>query len=55
MGIASEMSLYDNLLRLRMLDYFKFDFIAGFQIEVAGVMATSMGIDFIQSCRGIEP
>ncbi|MFM9853949.1 MAG: hypothetical protein ACKVOJ_14270 [Sphingomonadaceae bacterium] len=53
-GITSDISLYDNLLRLRMLEFFKFDFVAGFQIELAGVMATRMGIEFIQSCRGVE-
>lgn len=51
-GLAESMAPYDPLIRQRLAQDFSFDFIAGFQIEVGGVMATSLGIDFVRSCRG---
>lgn len=54
MGIVGSLSNYDPLIRQRLLQTFQFDFVAGFEIEVDGVMATSLGIDFLQNCRGSE-
>ena len=53
-GIVGRLANYDPLIRQRLLQTFQFDFIAGFEIEIDGVMATSLGIDFISSCRGVE-
>ena len=53
-GIVGSLAKYDPLIRQRLLQTFQFDFIAGFEIEIDGVMATSLGIDFISNCRGVQ-
>jgi hypothetical protein len=51
-GLADSTAPFDPLIRQRLLQEFAFDFIAGFQIHVEGVMATSLGLEFVRNCRG---
>ena len=51
-GLADSVWRYDALVRQRLLRTFELDFICGFTIEVEGIMATSLGVEFIQNCRG---
>lgn len=51
-GLANSTAPYDPLIRQRLIQEFSFDFIAGFQIEVEGVMASALGIEFVKNCRG---
>ena len=53
-GLANSVWPYDALIRQRMLRTFELDFICGYTIEIEGVMATSLGVEFIQNCRGIK-
>jgi Abortive infection alpha len=51
-GWSNSEAPYDNLMRQRLLQSFEVSFIAGFQTTVAGIMATALGVEFIESCRG---
>ena len=51
-GLANSTAPYDPLIRQRLIQEFSFDFIVGFEIEIDGVMATSLGIEFVNNCRG---
>ena len=51
-GQANSEAPYDALIRQRLLQSFQISFIVGFQMTIGGVMATSLGVEFIQSCRG---
>jgi hypothetical protein len=52
-GLANSNAPYDALIRQRLVQTFEVSFICGFQIELEGVMATALGVEFIRNCRGI--
>jgi Abortive infection alpha len=49
---TTESIKFDILIRQQLVEKFNVDFIAGFQMEAAGVMPTPLGLDFIKVCRG---
>ena len=51
-GLANGTGPYDPLIRQRLLQEFDIEFISGFQMRVGGVMATTLGIEFMSNCRG---
>jgi hypothetical protein len=50
-GLSRSEASYDALIRQRLIQSFSLSFMAGFQITVAGVMATPLAIDFLSVCR----
>ena len=53
-GLANDTGPYDPLIRQRLIQEFDFELNVGFKIEVEGVMATALGIEFVKNCRGID-
>lgn len=49
---TAESIKFDVLIRQQLVEKFNVNFIAGFQMEIAGVMPTPLGLDFIKVCRG---
>jgi hypothetical protein len=52
-GLANSNAPYDALVRQRLIQTFEISFISGFTIELEGVMATALGVEFIRNCRGV--
>jgi Abortive infection alpha len=51
-GLAIDSSVYDALIRQRLAESFNETFIVGFSMDVGGVVATSLAVEFVKSCRG---
>ena len=51
-GLANSNAPYDALIRQRLVQTCESNFISGFTIQLEGVMATALGVEFLRSCRG---